>query len=79
MSRKVYVDVLAKYDKQGHIIPKYMKWENDKWYSIDKVIEKCRRAAMKVGGVGDRYTCVIQNRQRYLFLEENRWFVEAER
>jgi len=79
MSRKVYVDVLAKYDKEGYIIPKYMKWENDKWYAIDKVTEKCRRAAMEVGGVGDRYTCVIQSHQRYLFLEGNRWFVEAER
>ena len=45
-------------------------------YTIDQVRDVCRRAA-DVGGVGDRYTCLIQGRERYLWFEKGRWFVEA--
>ena len=36
----------------------------------------CRRAA-DVGGVGDRYTCMIQGKERELWFEDGRWFVAA--
>ena len=45
-------------------------------YVVDQVRDVCRRAA-DVGGVGDRYTCVIQGQERYLWFEKGRWFVEA--
>jgi hypothetical protein len=33
---------------------------------------------MKAGGVGMRYTCVIDGRESYLFYEDkNFWFVEG--
>ena len=35
-----------------------------------------RHLPVAVGGAGIRYTVRIQNRETYLFLEENRWFVE---
>ena len=45
-------------------------------YEIDRVLHVCRAASLKAGGAGIRYTVRIQNRETYLFLEENRWFVE---
>ena len=47
-----------------------------KGYKIDKIKDICRRAA-DVGGVGDRYTCMIQGKERELWFEDGRWFVAA--
>lgn len=74
---KVYIDVAALHDKDGNIIPMYLKWENGALYFIDKVLDIRRAASLKAGGVGMRYTCKIAGRERYLFLEEDKWFVEG--
>ena len=34
-------------------------------------------ASLKAGGAGIRYTCMILGKERFLFLEENRWFVDT--
>jgi len=77
MFRKVYVDVLIKQDKEGKITPLEVTWEDGEIYEIDKVTHVCRAASLKGGGAGVRYTCQIQNKETYLFLEENKWFVES--
>lgn len=77
MCRKVYVDVLIKQDKDGRITPLEVTWEDGKKYEVDKVTQVCRAASMKAGGCGIRYTCQIQNKETYLFLEENKWFMES--
>ena len=43
---------------------------------IDKIKDVSRRAA-EVGGVGDRYLCVIDGQESKLWFEKGRWFVEA--
>lgn len=48
-------------------------------YEIDRVLDIRQAAALKVGGCGLRYTCRIRGQQTYLFLDEDRWFVEAHR
>ena len=45
-------------------------------YEIDKIKDVSRRAA-EVGGVGDRYVCVIHGQETNLWMEKGRWFVEA--
>ena len=74
---KVYVDVLAKYEKSGKIVPMSVIWDDGRKFQVDRVIDVRRRASLKVGGIGMRYTCSILGHERYLYLEENRWFVEA--
>ncbi len=76
-ARKVYVDVIAKTDKNGLTHPLSITWEDGQVYEIDRVRTRRRAAATKVGGVGLRYTVVIRGRETYLFHEENKWFVEA--
>lgn len=77
MARKVYVEVVAKFDADGQIFPVSLRWEDGTVYEIDQILSSCRRASIKAGGIGIRYTCQISGRQRYLYYEEPRWFVEA--
>lgn len=77
MSRKVYVDVAAAFDTEGNIIPMYIKWEDESTYYIDRVLDVRPAASLKAGGSGIRYTCRIMGKETYLFLEQNRWFVEG--
>lgn len=77
MVRKVYVDVLAAWNKDGRIIPKVIKWEDGTKYKIDKVLDIKPAASLKAGGCGIRYAVQILGRKSYLFMEENKWFVEA--
>ena len=70
------VNVITEADKLGNLTPLYMRWENGELYRIDKVIE-VRQAVSKVGGNGLLYTVRIQGKERRLFYEINRWFIES--
>lgn len=77
MARKVFVEITAKFDTEGKITPLSLLWEDGTLYEIDRVIDVCRAASLKAGGMGIRYTISIGGKQSYLFYEEPRWFVEA--
>lgn len=83
--RKVYVDVTARFDSDGVMVPLDITWEDGKLFEIDRVTEIRQAAAMKAGGQGDRYTIWVRGHQSYLFFERSaaltgnnigRWFVE---
>ncbi len=76
MYKKTYVEVTARFTADGRIIPFKILWDDGKIYNIDRIIDVCRAASLKVGGTGIRYTCRIGQKESYLFLEENQWFVE---
>jgi len=76
MYRKVYISVAVQFNADGTIIPVSIVWD-DKKYEIDRVLGMRNAASLKVGGVGIRFTCRILGKEKYLWLEENRWFVEA--
>ncbi len=76
MNQKIYVDVIVRYNKDAKIIPLVVIGDNGIKYAIDKVTQIIPAASMKAGGCGIRYTCYIQGAMRYLFLEEDRWFIE---
>ena len=77
MSRKVYVEVAAVFTAEGQVLPTQIRWENGTVFPVDRVTDIRRAAATKAGGYGLRYTVRIRGRQTYLFLDEDRWFVEA--
>lgn len=77
MSRKVYVEVAAVFSPEGQIIPRQIRWEDGTIFAVDRVTDIRRAAALKAGGCGLRYTVHIGSRKTYLFLDEDRWFVEA--
>ena len=77
-SSKVYVDVNATFSKDGRLIPKSFIWTDGHVYEIQRVKNVCRAASLRAGGVGMRYTCVVDGRESNLYYEDNNmWFVEG--
>ena len=74
---KRYVPVVVRFDAEGQIRPLEIEFDETHKYPVDRVLDVCRAACQTVGGVGIRYTVRVQGHERYLCLEENRWFVEA--
>ncbi len=75
MSRKVYVRVVAEFDESGQLLPRSIVWEDGRQYEIDRILDVCPAASLKLGGCGIRYTCRIKGREVQLFQDENRWFM----
>ena len=74
---KIYVDVNATFTKGGMLLPKSFVWEDGVEYESSKVKDIRRAASLKAGGVGMRYTCVVDGKEVYLFYEDNTmWFME---
>lgn len=75
--RRVDVGVTLRVSPNGEIRPLTITFEDGKTYEIDRLKERKRSAATKVGGTGIRYTIIIGSHQTYLFEDDGRWFVEA--
>ena len=73
---KTYVCVRAYFNLCGVIIPEEIVWEDGRRFKIDRVLEWRPAASLKTGGCGLRFTCRIGGHETYLYLEDNRWFVE---
>ena len=76
MQSKVYVAVVARYSPEGELRPLSLQWEDGRSFSIDRILDVRRAASLKAGGAGIRYTVRIGRQETYLFLEEDRWFVQ---
>lgn len=74
--KKTYVDVIANIDEDGTIRPLSIAWRDGRTFVIDEVNEVARRASERVGGAGIRYLVSINGRQKFLYFEKPRWFVE---
>ncbi len=73
---KVYVKVEAVFFPDGQLYPKAFWWESGRRFEIDQVLDVCRAASLKAGGIGIRYNCMVRSRQVFLYYEEDRWFME---
>ena len=74
---KVYVDVTAEFSAEGVLTPKSFRWADGNVYEIQKIKDVRRAASLKAGGVGMRYTCVVNGRDSFLYYEDNNmWFME---
>ena len=75
---KKYVDVIVRYTPDGQIIPLAIRWSPEQLYEIDRVLDVRQAASLKAGGTGLRYLCRIRGRERFIWLEDDKWFVEAQ-
>ncbi|MCC8016591.1 MAG: hypothetical protein LIO43_04320 [Clostridiales bacterium] len=73
---KKYIEVLAKFDLNGKIIPLMIKLDDEK-YDVDIINDIRPAASLKSGGAGTRYTCNIMGLETYLFLDDTKWFIES--
>lgn len=76
--KKVYVVMNVQVQPDGSIRPMSMVWEDGTIYEIDRVLHIVPAASLKVGGYGTRYTVIIEGKQRDIFDEDGKWFVEKE-
>ena len=84
---KVYVRVNEDRMPDGRLIPNYFYWEDGRRCHIHRVTDIRPAHSTKAGGFGMRYTInfsVVDESSsappriytKYLFLEEDRWFME---
>ena len=74
---KRYVPVVVRFETTGKLRPLVVEFDEEHQYVVDKVLDVRRAACQRVGGVGDRYVCVIHGQETNLWMEKGRWFVEA--
>jgi hypothetical protein len=74
---KKYVEVTAHHNAQGFVRPLILWWDDGRKYEIDRVLDVRRAASLKAGGIGIRYTCRILGKERYLYLDEDKWYVNV--
>ncbi|MEL7659636.1 hypothetical protein [Acetobacterium wieringae] len=72
---KKFVEVVAKFDENG-ITPLSIQWPDGRVFDVERVLDVRPAASVAVGGLGIRYKCKIGGKERLLFYEEPRWFVE---
>ena len=76
--RKVYVEVVVRFLKEGGMRPLWLIWEDGRKFEVERVCFIERKSA-RVGSVLPvRYTCVIRGKEKFLYYENLRWFLEVE-
>ena len=64
------------------VVPLRLFTKNGDVIIIDSVKDISRVASMKAGGLGDRYTCLAtlgeQQREIYVYKDQDTWFLEEE-
>ena len=74
---KKYIPVVVRFETDGRLRPLVVEFDGGRKDEVDKELEERRAAGQRRGSVGDRYTCQINGRETYLWLEKGIWFVEA--
>lgn len=74
---KKYVEVIARHDCDGNVIPVSIVWEDRPNIEIEKILDRRQAASLKVGGNGIRFRIRTEHTETFLFYENPRWFVEA--
>ena len=78
MLKKEYIKVCAVFTKDGKIVPKSFLYSDGNKYKIDRIIDVKNRKASKSGGSGMCYELVIQGQTKYLYMDDNKWYIEVE-
>ncbi len=72
---KRYVPVVVRFERDGRLRPLVIELDEARRYPVDRVLDVRRAACGSVGGVGERYTCLVNGQECDLWLEKGRWFV----
>ncbi len=81
MTNRVFVGVNLDVTRSGTVCPRAVIWRastgKDIQYKIDRLKRVCRIPDSD-SGYGFRYTIEIRGKEKYLFEEKGKWFVEVE-
>lgn len=78
MYKKEYIRVYAVFTIEGNVIPKSFLFSDGNVYKIDKIKNVERKASTKAGGSGLRYTIIVSGQEKYVFRDEDKWYIEKE-
>lgn len=73
---KCYVEVIADHMADGRVEPLAVIWEDGRVFPVDKVKGRQYAASMRVGGHGMRYTVRMGGKDRFIWLDDEGWYVE---
>ena len=74
---KVFVDAIVQFTKEGEKIPLEIVWKDGQRFEVDRVLDIRKAASLKAGGRGIRYKCRVRGKEIYLFLDDDKWFIET--
>lgn len=75
--KKEFIDVIVRYTSDGRKLPQTIIWKDGRKFEVDKIMDIRPAPSLKAGGQGLRYTCKIMGQHTYLWLEDEKWFVET--
>lgn len=76
---KVYVEVAVRFLKEGGMRPLWLIWEDGRRFEVEKVCFVERKPSHVGSLLPMRYTCIVRGKEKYLYFEGSRWFLEVER
>ena len=71
------ITVIAKMDENSKVTPLQIIWQDGRIFEVDKILDIRKKASTKGGGKGLRYTVLIKNQERYIWLDDYFWFIEV--
>lgn len=76
---KVYIEMYETVTAEGRVLPQRFKWvseNSEAYYDVDKVLDVKETYAPNVGGLATRYRVLVGGREKLLWYEGPKWFVE---
>ncbi len=78
---KKYIKVNADFTVEGNVIPCSVEDDEGNVFEIQKIIDIRRAACLRAGGMGLRFTCIVDGYEKKIYYEDskdsNKWFVEV--
>ena len=75
VAAKIYVNVIAKFDKDGTITPMTLEWRNGLLYDVEKVRTIGECSSRRIGGQGVEFMVQIEGNQAVLSFEDPCWYI----
>ncbi len=72
---RIYVNVVAKFDKDGTITPMTLEWKDGLLYDVERVQTLGECPSRRPGGQGVRFMVQIEGSQAILSFEDPCWFI----
>lgn len=70
---KVYVTVRCVSSLGGVVLPREIKWKDERTWQIERILHTCRSPDLSFEGI--RYTVLIGGEDKYLYRDRHDWYV----
>ena len=74
-----FVEVTARFDIFGNIMPVSIMWEDGTVYDIDNVLTHKNVDGLQKNSVATMFIVIIKEEQKCIFLDNGRWYVKPKK